>query len=317
MDQDGAEDLYTLLLDEPVVNFGAAVWLAGEGAVIDPWILGSADENDVQGQGATPINVNNYTFGYRGDVGAAGITFARPKRYWISVDSGRDQFTGRPRHGRYVLKAWQNDVFAPSVRLVSARVTAGRPLVIARVVDPPVRGADSGVDPTALVLSYRRALVGASAYDPLSGYALFDLPGAAPTIPAGRTDAMILAADFQEAKNLSTPGGSILPNTTVATVRIRGVRGPTVTWLVPERRACVERPRQRLLVAADSDARVRSVTFLDGKRRIARVGGNTIKLYASSWQTASAARGSHTLTAVVLDARGRVARATRTVRVCR
>ena len=41
------------------------MWLAGDGALIDPWILGSADENDVQGQGATPINVNNFTFGYR------------------------------------------------------------------------------------------------------------------------------------------------------------------------------------------------------------------------------------------------------------
>ena len=38
MIQDGAEDLYTALIDEPVVNFGAAVWLAGDGALIDPWI---------------------------------------------------------------------------------------------------------------------------------------------------------------------------------------------------------------------------------------------------------------------------------------
>ena len=35
----------------------------------------------------------------------------------------------------------------------------------------------------------------------------------------------MILADFQEAKNVSTPGGSILPNTTVATVRLRGVAG--------------------------------------------------------------------------------------------
>ena len=217
MIQDGAEDLYTALLDEPVVNFGAAVWLSGDGALIDPWILGSADENDVQGQGATPVNVNNFTFGYRLDVGAAALTFPRPKRYWISVDSGRDRFTGVPQHGPYVLKAWQNDVYPPLVAIVSARVTAGHPLVIARVLDYPASGRDSGIDPTSLVISYRRALVGASAYDPLTGYAIFGLPTNAPRVPLGRTNAMILAADFQEAKNVSTPGGSILPNTTVAT----------------------------------------------------------------------------------------------------
>ena len=48
-----------------------SVWVSSENAVIDPWILGSADENDVQGQGATPININNFTFGYQADVGAA------------------------------------------------------------------------------------------------------------------------------------------------------------------------------------------------------------------------------------------------------
>ena len=317
MTQNGAEDLYTALLDEPVVNFGAAVWAAGAGALIDPWLLGSPDENDVQGQGATPINVNNFTFGYRVDVGAAGVTFPRPKRYWISVDSSRDIFTGLPRHGPYVLKAWQNDVYPPLVGIVSTRVTAGRPLVIARVVDYPARGRDSGVDPTSLVLSYRRSLVGASAYDPVTGYAVFGLPANAPRIPVGRTNATILAADFQESKNVTTPGGSILPNTTFANVRLRGVAGPTVAWLDPERTQCVDRRRQRLLVAADSDKRLRTLTFFDGNKRISRVTGTAAQLYASAWPTARAKRGRHTLTAVVRDAAGREARASRRVRVCR
>jgi minor extracellular serine protease Vpr len=317
MVQDGAEDLYSVLIDEPVVNFGAAVWLSATGALIDPWILGSPDENDVQGQGATPINVNNFTFGYRVDVSAAGVTFPRPKRYWISVDSGRDRFTGVPLHGPYVLKSWQNDVYPPLVAIVSARVTAGRPLVIARVLDFPASGRDSGIDPTSLVLSYRRALVGASAYDPLTGYAIFGLPSEAPRIPLGRTNALILAADFQEAKNVSTPGGSILPNTTVASVRLRGVAGPTVTWLDPERTLCVNSRNQRLLVAADSDKRLRTLTFFDGNKRISKVAGTTAQLYVSTWATGRAKRGSHTLTVVARDAAGREARATRRVRVCR
>ena len=317
MVQDGAEDLYTILIDEPVVNFGAAVWVSSANAIIDPWILGSADENDVQGQGATPVNVNNFTSGYQFDVGAAAVTFVRPKRYWVSVDSGRNLFTGLPQHGQYALKSWVNDVYPPLIRLVSTRVTAGHPLLIARVLDYPSPGSDSGVDPTSLTISYQRALVGASAYDPVTGYALFGLPAAAPRIPVGRTNATILAADFQESKNGSTPGGSILPNTTVTAVRLQGVAGPTITWLTPERTECVDRRSQRLLVAAASDKRVRSIRFFDGSKRISRVAGSASPLYGSAWPTARATRGRHTLTAVVRDAAGREARATRSVRVCR
>jgi minor extracellular serine protease Vpr len=315
--EDGAEDLYTTILDEPAVNFGVAVWRSGDGAVIDPWVLGSPDENDVQGQGATPVNVNNFTLGYRLDVGAAGLTFARPKRYWVSVDSGRDEFTGRPQHGSYMLRSWLNDVYPPVVRLVSARVTAGRPLVIVRVLDRRVRGGTSGVDPSSLVLSYRSALVAAAGYDPDSGLAVFDLPDAAPRIPVGRLRAEILAADFQEAKNVATPGAKILPNTTVANVSLRAVAGPTVTWLAPARGRCVDRRRQRLLVAANSSERVRSIAFFDGKRRIARVAGTAEQLYAAAWQTGRATPGAHKLMVVVRDAAGRRASAVRSVRVCR
>jgi minor extracellular serine protease Vpr len=317
MDQDGAEDLYTILFDEPVVNFGAAVWSNSSGAFNDPWILGSPDENDVQGQGATPINVNNFTFGYQTDVGAAGIVFPRPKKYWISVDAGRDIFTNRRLAGRYRLHSWVNDVEPPVVRLLSTRVSAGRPIVLARVVDFPARGADSGIDPSSLVLGYRQALVAATEYDSSTGLVVFRLPAAAPTIRAGRLHATIIAADFQEAKNITAPGGAILPNTTFARVRLRGVAGPTVTWISPNANACVDKRRERLLVLAGSTVRVRSVTFFADGEQIIRREGNSAELYSAAWQTARASAGAHRLTAVVRDARGREARATRTVRVCK
>ncbi len=316
MNEDGAEDLYTTLVEEPLVNFGAAVWATTGGAVVHPWILGSPDENDVQGQGATPVNVNNYTFEFKADVGAAGVTFARPKRYWVSVDSGHDYFTGRAQAGQYLLHSWRNDVYPPRVRLLSTRVTAGRPFVLARVLDFPKRGAESGIDPLSLVLSYRRALIGASAYDPDTGLVVFGRPSDAPRIPVGRTNAMIIASDFQESKNLSTPGGGILPNTSFVDVRIRGVAGPTVSWIAPASAVCVARG-QPLLVAADSTARLRAVSFFDGDRQIARRPGTASELYRAVWRTGTAKRGTHRLTAVVRDVRGREARAARAVRVCK
>jgi minor extracellular serine protease Vpr len=316
MEQDGAEALYTTLIDEPVVNFGAAVWSNSDGAFADPWLLGSPNETDVQGQGGTPVNVNNYTFGYRIDVGAAGLTFPLPKRYWISVDAGRDPFTRRLLAGRYALHSWRNDVYPPVARLESRRVAAGRPLIVVRVIDFPARGADSGVDATSLTLAYRRALVAAAFYDPISGLAIFELPPQAPRLPLGRTGAILIAADYQEAKNLATPGGEPLPNTNYVSMPIRAVAGPAVTWIAPERNECAPR-RAQLLVAASSTRSLRRVDFYDGSRRIARVTRGTAGLYSTSWATASAKRGKHRLAAVAVDASGRSFRAPRAVRVCR
>jgi minor extracellular serine protease Vpr len=317
MNEDGAEDLYTFLLDEPLVNFGAAVWFNSAGAFSHPWLLGSKDENDVQGQGGIPVNVNNYTAGYGAEVGAAGLVFPRPKRYWISVDAGRDTFTNERLAGRYVLRSWTNDVYPPVVRLLTTRVSAGRPLIVARVLDFPARRGASGIDPSSLVLAYQRALVGASLYDAASGLVVFGLPSQAPAIPRRKISATIMAADFQEAKNLSTPRGSILPNTTFREVSIRGVAGPAVTWVSPRRNACVARRRQELVVVATSTARVRNVAFLVDGRRVATRRGTGTELYSAVWQTGRAKRGKHRVTAVVRDVRGRAHGAVRTVRVCR
>jgi hypothetical protein len=317
MNEDGAEDLYTILLDEPVVNFGASVWRNSEGAFNHPWLLGSPDENDVQGQSGIPVNVNNFTQGYRGEIGAAAMVFPRSKRYWIAVDSGRDIFTNERLAGQYLLHSWVNDVHPPVVRLITTRVSGGRPLIVARVRDFPARRGASGIDPSSLVLAYRNALVGASLYDPTSGIAVFALPAQAPTIPARKLRATIMAADFQEAKNLSTPRGEILPNTTFRQVAIRGVAGPAVTWLSPDANACAARRRQELVVVATSTARVRNVTFsVDGKQ-VATRRRTSAQLYTAVWQTGRAKSGKHRLSAVVRDVRGRTHRANRVVRVCR
>jgi minor extracellular serine protease Vpr len=315
MQESGAERLYELLLDRPVANFGVAVLAAGENTVADPWVLGAKDENDVQGPAGTPVNVNPLTFGFRVDIGAAGASLPRPGRYYVAVDSPRDEFTGRLYAGRYVLKAWVDDVQPPLVLPITTRVSAGRPTLAARVVDDfPDPGA--GVDPLSLVVGYRGVAVGAAFYDPESGIALFPLPSAAPRLPAGRTSATLVASDYQEAKNVNTSGQDVMPNTTFVPATLRVVAGPTVQWLVPERQECLAR-RAPLTVVAGSSARIRSVAFLDGRRRVARVLRGTAGLYSATWNAARATRGRHVLRAVVTDVRGRTATAERVARVCR
>ena len=314
MVQDGAEKVYSTTLSQPVANFGVSVFLSGAGALIDPWVLGSRDENDVQGAAGTPVNVNSLTFGFRADIGAAGAALPLPGTYYVSVDSGRDLFTGASQAGRYILRAWVNDVNPPLILPVSRRVSAGRPTLVARVIDGLFR-PESGVDPLSLAIGYRGVLVGAAAYDPFSGLALFPLPQQAPVLNRGKTRALVVASDYQEAKNTASIGDDVLPNTNVVDVPLNVVAGPTVTWLRPERRECVAR-RASLLVVAGSTARVRAVRFFaDGKRiAIDRSGG--AQLYSATWRRGGARKGAHLLRAVVVDAKGRTAAAERTVRVC-
>ncbi len=311
MDETGSETLYVTSVDRPVANLGVAVEAAQGGSLVHPWFLGSPNERDVQGFAGTPVNGNLLMFDYRVDLGAAGASFPKQQRFWIAVDSGSDPFTHKPLPGAYILRSWVNDVTPPSIRLLTRRVAAGRPTIVARVTD---KGA--GVDPLSLVIGYRGALVGAAVYDPLSGIALFPLPRAAPRIPKGRTRMVVSGSDFQEAKNVNTSGDELMPNTSFRRLRIAGVAGPTLTWIAPAANQCVGKTAG-LVVVASSSKRLRSVRFFADGKQVGIDRKGTADLYNGSWKRGSAAKGRHELRAVALDASGRTLAATRRVRVCR
>jgi subtilisin family serine protease len=311
MDETGAETLYVATLDRPVANLGVVVESSSPDALINPWFLGSPNERDVQGYAGTPVNVNTLMFDYLVNLGAAGASFPKVQRFFVSVDSSSDEFSHRALPGRYVLRSWVNDVRPPRIRLVSRRVAAGRPTLVARVTD-----GGAGVDPLSLVIAYRGVLVGAALYDPKSGIALFPLPASARTIRAGRTRAVLSGSDFQESKNVSGFGDEIMPNTAFRTVNITGVTGPAVTWITPAQNQCVARTAP-LLVLAGSSKRVRSVTFLADGKQVAVDSKGTGDVFTGAWRTRTAKRGKHVLVARAVDAAGRTYSAARTVQVCR
>jgi hypothetical protein len=311
MNEDGAEHLYYTEIAEPVVNFGVSVLAASAGSLIDPFVLGSKDENDVQGYAGIPTDVNPLTFDGGFDIGAAGVQFPRLQRFYVAVDSRADAYTNRSQKGKYLLNAWSNDLTPPTVRLLTTRVTAGKPLIVAQVLD-----AQSGVDPLSLVLAYDRVLIGASLYDPASGLVVFGLPPQAPSLDAGRTKSIVAASDYQEAKNINTVGDALMPNTAFLQTTLRVVDGPTVSWLEPPPRACALASDQ-LFVVAESTADVRTVVFRDGTRLIGSAVGGAGSVYSKRWRTSGLKRGVHHLTATVFDTSGRAATATRAIRVCR
>ncbi len=312
VDEDGAEKLYFTDLAQPAVNIGVAVVAQDPRSLIDPFFLGSRDENDVTGYPGTPVNVNSYLYHHRVDVQAAGLQYPLQGQYYVAVDSGHDEFTGRSFAGRYLLHFWLNDVTPPLAELLTTTVSAGRPTIVARTID-----LQSGVDPLSLTFAYGRILVGASDYDPVSGIAVFPLPGSVPRLKAGRTPIVLLSGDYQEDKNVDQAGEieTVLPNTAFVARSLRVVRRPTVQWLAPEGNACAG-ARTRLLVVAGSTSRVRAVRFSVDGRPIATDRRGSSGLYAATWTRGSLARGRHTLVARVTDARGAGSLAARTIRVC-
>jgi len=307
--EDGAEQVYTVRVTDHVANAGVAVVAAEPNTLIEPWFLGSLNEDDVQGYQGTPVNVNGLTFEYQFDNGAAALDFPHEGRYFVVVDSRADPYTNSPLRGRYILHAWQNDVTPPRFRFLTNVVTPGRPLLAAIATD---RGA--GIDPLSLVVGYKQTLLLASLYDPVSGLVVWALDGA-PKIGLGRTPVLAVASDYQESKNIDQ-AGNLLPNSVFREVRVRAVARPTVNWLLPKTRACVARV-EGLFVTAGSTRGVRKVTFFDGARRIAIVKRGGEGLYDTPWRTRKAHRGRHLLRVVVTDRRGHTASARRLVRVCR
>jgi hypothetical protein len=112
-------------------------------------------------------------------------------------------------------------------------------------------------------------------------------------------------------------GPNVTPNTRFRFANIRGVRGTVMTWLLPRRRGCLRGNRQELLVLVSTTNRIRRVRFFDGRRLIGTDRTGDAGLYSINWRNRRARKGLHRLRAVAISARGRDARTSRVVRVCR
>jgi hypothetical protein len=299
--------VYATTLPGKLVNAGVSVIEESGGAHIEPWYLGRKDESTVQGYAATPVDVNELTYDYSEDIGVAGVSFPAAGTYYVSVDSGRDEFTDRSQAGHYVLRSWTNDVTPPTLQLLTTRVTAGRPTIVMRSVD-----VKSGVDPESLTIGYQGRLIAVGNYDPTTGLAVFPLPPSVPALRAGATSLRMISSDFQESKNIDTIGSKLMPNTRTASAQLHVVAGVTVDWLLPAAGTCAARST-RVEVVAGSPAGVARVVFsVDGKPRATRRSGTQ-----GVWSaTVPLGRGKHVLVVTAVDKKHHTASVRRIVRTC-
>jgi hypothetical protein len=323
VNDDGKETVYSLDIPRQAVNAGVVIVkpaikinasierLLSSNAPIHPWFLGSLDENDVLGYAGIPINSNGSMPDFLFNTASAGGVFLPAGRYYVSVDSGRDLFTGRSLARKYVLRSWINDVKPPNIVLLTNRISTGRPSIVARI-----RDASSGVDPLSLLLLVGQNQIGATSFDPDTGIAVFSIPRDLRPLDAGPEFMRIFASDFQETKNINTEGSNPMPNSRFRGIRMEVVNRPTLTWITPNRGACLA-ARARLQVVAGSPSVVSSVGFFDGGRQIARVRRNAAGVYSFTWRTTGKRKGAHVLRAVVSDVSGRESATARPVRICR
>ncbi len=295
MNETGAEKVYYLDLKQPVANAGVSVLL--QSGFADPFFLGSLDESSVQGYAGTPVDVNSLTYDYGLPVSTAGVAFPRVQRFYVAVDSERDPFTGQDLAGTYILRSWTNDVTPPTLKVLTTRVSTGRPTIAVRTFD-----SQSGVDPDSLVLGYEGVLVAPVAYDPLSGLTIFPLPKAAPTLHEGRLDIVFSSSDFQETKNIDTTGNNLLPNTRTRATRLDVVHAPAIDWLSPSSGACIA-SRDGLVASASAPGGIEQVRFLLDGHPLAKATKDPFHLWSGRLRRLSA--GKHVLEAVAVTHGGR------------
>jgi hypothetical protein len=196
----GPEQAFRYVLRKPVANFGVAVT---GGAHIEPFVVSAGNEDRLTGYAGLPLNINPYLESFGQPRPVSGAIRPAPGAYDLVFDT-----PSGVAPGAFTFRFWVNDVTPPSVRLPRATVSPGSHL------DLIVTDTGSGVDPQSLVarIDGKPAAVAYSA-----GRARVGLRN----VVAGRHRLTLIAADYQELKNMENVP-RILPNTRTfsATFRI-------------------------------------------------------------------------------------------------
>jgi len=191
----GPEEVFRFVLKKPVANFGAVVTSHANGVRVSPRLLSAVDENRLVGYPGLPVDLNPYA-GFNRLVPAVAAILPQPGTYDFVFDT-----PAGAKPGRFTFRVWVDDTTPPTVRMLASTVKRGAPLRIA------VTDAGSGIDPGALQVKVDGANVTTWSY---SGGVLRISTS---SLARGSHKVSVVAADFQEAKNMEDVG-PILPNTT-------------------------------------------------------------------------------------------------------
>jgi subtilisin family serine protease len=187
----GPEQVFGLRIARPVSNFGVRVVSQGKGVRVTPRVVRDNDENRLTGYVGLPGDLNPYRDQISRPVPAAGAILPSAGTYSLVFDT-----PSRAAAGKFTFRVWINDTAPPRVKVKSF----ARGVLTLAVTD-----AGSGVDPTAL-----RGWVDGT--NRTVRFAKNQVTMRLGALSAGKHTVELLAADYQEAKNMEDVG-PILPNT--------------------------------------------------------------------------------------------------------
>ena len=178
--------------------------------------------------------------------------------------------------------------------------------------------SQSGVDPFSLVIAYRSVLLGAAAYDPFSGIAIFAVPGTRRRSRPGGRPRRRSRSDFQETKNVDQVGRQhAAEHAPSATCASAASAGPRSRGSSRSRASCVGEDASGCSCSRATCGRSARVRFFGRAphRQSARTASRTST--RSPGSAGGLKRGTHLLRAQVVDAAGKTVAASRSVRVCK
>jgi subtilisin family serine protease len=194
LDLSGPEEIFRFTLKQPVANFGAVVVSHANGVRVSPRVVAAEDENRLTGYAGLPVDLNPYA-DFNRPVPAVGAVLPAPGIYDFVFDT-----PGGGKPGRFTFRVWVNDTTPPTVRLLTPSVPRGARLRLA------VTDKGSGVDPVSLQVHIDGTVATGKTF--ARGVLSIATSGLKP----GRHRVSVVAADYQETKNMEDVGG-ILPNT--------------------------------------------------------------------------------------------------------
>jgi subtilisin family serine protease len=191
----GPEQVFRVVVNRPIANFGVALLSESNGARITPRIVVAGDENRLVGLTGLPLALNPYLERFESPEPVAAAVLPALGAYDIVFDT-----PSAARAGRFTFRFWIDDTRPPTISLLSRSTANGKLRV--NIADD-----GSGVDPASLSarIDTRPVRVAFSAG---TGVAMISTG----RLSTGRHQLVVRASDFQELKNMEDVAG-ILPNT--------------------------------------------------------------------------------------------------------
>lgn len=201
----GPEQVFRVRIGAGAANFGVVVTTQAKGVEVHPRVVAAGDENRLTGMPGLPVDLNPYRNQFGSPTPVAGAVRPTPGLYDLVFDT-----QSALKAGSFAFRYWVNDVTPPTVRLLTTSLKSGATATL----EVLVTDAGSGVDPEALEVR----LDGTSAntvYDAATGKAVATFSLVVP----GKHDLSVVAADFQETRNMEDVPG-VLPNTRTFTATL-------------------------------------------------------------------------------------------------